>query len=115
MTRYPLAWPAGWRRTRPEARQPARFNKKTFVATDSGGWHRTDEITMADAVRRVLDSLERMGMREDDILISTNVELRLDGLPRSGPSTNTRRSPITSRRSRRPWKPCGRSNAMAAR
>jgi hypothetical protein len=34
-------------------------------------------------VRRVLAELERMGIRDDDIIISTNVPLRLDGLPRS--------------------------------
>ena len=40
-------------------------------------------LSVADAVHRVLGELDRMGIKDDDIIISTNVPLRLDGLPRS--------------------------------
>lgn len=39
---------------------------------------------MTDSLDRILDSLEKMGMSRRDIIISTNVPTRLDGLPRSG-------------------------------
>ena len=32
---------------------------------------------------RVMDELGRMGLGRDDVVISTNVETRLDGFPRS--------------------------------
>jgi hypothetical protein len=41
------------------------------------------DLTIADGVRRVRTELDRMGLGDDDIVISSNLELRLDGLPRS--------------------------------
>ncbi len=38
---------------------------------------------MADSVQRLLGELERMGVKDWNVIISTNVPLRLDGLPRS--------------------------------
>lgn len=70
---YPLSWPDGWKKAK--FRTAAAFNKKA----DSGG---TSRLSVADAVRRVIYELERMGLRDDDIIISTNVRLRLDGMPR---------------------------------
>ena len=42
------------------------------------------DITIAEATRRVLEELARMGIDRQDVVISTNLTLRLDGLPRSG-------------------------------
>lgn len=75
---FPLHWPAGWRRTAPFQRDRAKFGK-----ADRGNYVRKRELSIADGVRRVLDELGRMGVHRDDVVISTNVRTRLDGLPYS--------------------------------
>lgn len=65
---YPLHWPAGWPRT-------AKPERSRFETTDY------------DATQKLVWELERMGARH--IVISTNVELRRDGLPYSN-----RRPPV---------------------
>lgn len=63
---FPLEWPDDWPRTHPARRTRSRFQKKSFgVIRD-----------------QTLAELERMGAA--GVQISTNVELRQDGLPRSG-------------------------------
>ena len=66
---YPLAWPAGWPRT--SARSDARFSKYG------------KSLSVYDGVTRVLKELESLGIKRDDMVISTNVETRMDGFPRS--------------------------------
>lgn len=73
---YPLQWPVGWKRTQAALRKSGRFSSK-----DHGRPARS--VSVADGVERLLGELERMGYTRNDIVISTNVELRLDGLPRS--------------------------------
>ncbi len=68
---YPLAWPAGWKRTQSAYRRDATFTKYKKA------------LSIADGVQRVRTELERMGLGRDDIVISTNVETRMDGFPRS--------------------------------
>ncbi len=41
-------------------------------------------VTLSEAIERVLAELLRMGIDRQDVVISTNVRTRLDGLPRSG-------------------------------
>ncbi len=77
---YPLQWPDGWKRTAPVARRHAKFGRKV---TTAGGWKRTEDLTVSQAIQRVLEELQRMGIVRDDCVISTNLVLRLDGLPRS--------------------------------
>ena len=63
---YPLTWPDGWPRTNKWATKSSKFKTKSFaVARDM-----------------LMDELRRFGAR--DIILSTNVPLRLDGLPYSG-------------------------------
>ncbi len=83
---YPLDWPVGWKRTPSSERAYGRFNKKERQYSSDGqrSWNNKKWLTVSDGVSRVLDSLERMGISRDDIVISTNMETRLDGLPRSG-------------------------------
>lgn len=57
---YPLHWPAGWPRT-------AKPERSRFETTDH------------EATKQLVWELERMGARH--IVISTNIELRRDGLP----------------------------------
>ncbi|WP_415916343.1 J domain-containing protein [Xanthomonas arboricola] len=80
----PLAWPAGWKRTPGGHRDKARFGKASRArARAGGGWDYGRELTIAEGVDRVRRELQRMGINDDDLVISTNLELRLDGLPRS--------------------------------
>lgn len=86
---YPLAWPVGWKRTPAHGRIPARFVRRerkstTYSDGSSRAWNENRRLTMADATARVLEELNRMGIHRDDVVISTNVQTRLDGLPRSG-------------------------------
>ena len=66
---FPLSWPEGWKRTQ---------NRKFGHFKTGRQW-----ITVHDATRRVLNEFRLMGVTDDDIIISTNIPLRLDGLPRS--------------------------------
>lgn len=88
----PLHWPKGWKRTPVSERKSARFGKKEIEHrdwTDGSGATRTSsvlrskDVSIAEGVARVRAELRRMA-RTDDVVISTNLELRLDGLPRSG-------------------------------
>jgi hypothetical protein len=71
MTRYPLAWPDGWKRTAQGVQRAGRFTKYGR------------DLTVHEAIGRVLLELQRLGVREGDAIISTNLATRLDGLPRS--------------------------------
>jgi hypothetical protein len=82
VTRYPLSWPEGWPRTTSAYRLHGKFGKR--VPSGSSNWKRLEDLTVTQATQRVLDELERMGIEEQDTVISTNVRVRLDGLPRSG-------------------------------
>lgn len=82
MNAYPLAWPAGWPRTKPGHHQDARFNKKVWQA--GRAYATSQQLSVTEAVHRVLEELGRMGIDRQDVIISTNVRTRLDGLPRAG-------------------------------
>ena len=79
---YPLQWPAGWKRTESMARTRAKFGRQT--KSDHGSWMTRTELSINQATSRVRAELQRMGIRDSDLVISSNLELRLDGLPRSG-------------------------------
>lgn len=78
---YPLQWPTGWKRTNPQRRVRAKFGKQ--AQSSYGNWKTRQELTIGQAVARVRAELERMGVDDDDLVISTDLQLRLDGLPRS--------------------------------
>ncbi len=80
VTAYPLAWPLGRQRTPTYQRTRARFGRR--AKTD--GWKRDgrlQEVSLNHATGQILEELSRLGAR--DQVLSTNVELRLDGLPYS--------------------------------
>lgn len=84
VTRYPLAWPTGWKRT--TSRQHGKFNRKETEYRQNGNGQsyavqRTKDLTVANAVARLQAELDRLGA--SDAVVSTNLRLRLDGLPRS--------------------------------
>lgn len=89
MQRYPLSWPDGWRRTAPANRKRAQFSKgERQYSSQPGGssWMRRKDLSVYDATTRVLAELGRFGVLEGDSIISTNLQVRLDGLPRSNQS-----------------------------
>lgn len=80
---YPLTWPQGWPRS---ARQrKGKFGKKQNLTNEAhtANWQTLRPITINEAVRRVRTELKRFGASDDDFVISTNLTLRLDGLPRA--------------------------------
>lgn len=79
---YPLQWPVGWPRTAALHRGGARFSQS--VRKYGSNYRGTQPISVAEGVTRVLLELERMGINRQDVVLSTNVKTRLDGLPRSG-------------------------------
>lgn len=79
---FPLSWPVGWKRTAPQSRSDARFGRKNRIPGQN--YAPAKPVTVSDGVTRILESLERMGISRNDVIISTNIRTRLDGLPRSG-------------------------------
>lgn len=73
---YPLQWPPGWRRC--ASRTGAMFR----VGGSAGR-----RLDVGDGVKRLLHELSLMGVRESDVVISSNLRLRIDGLPYSQQGT----------------------------
>lgn len=85
MQRYPLSWPDGWKRTQNAHRVHAKFSGSERVNyAGGGGYTRKRDLTIAESTARVMDELRKLGVLEGDSIISTNLQVRLDGLPRSG-------------------------------
>ena len=88
---YPLSWPVGWPRTLVHQRRRAEFashrSMKVEVRDPVSGVVREKTqttqtaLTIYAAMRRLQDQLDKLGASA--VLLSTNVELRLDGQPRS--------------------------------
>lgn len=83
ITAYPLTWPDGWKRTVSHRRTRARFGKKT------GTYGGLNAITVATALGELYYQLRVMGFQDWQIILSTNLALRLDGYPRSGQAEPT--------------------------
>lgn len=83
---YPLQWPAGWPRTKAGDHKHGKFSKgeRVYSSFSSSSYTRKRDLSVSDSISRVLEELEKMGIDRQDIVISTNVRTRLDGLPRSG-------------------------------
>lgn len=75
---YPLQWPQA--RPRTKVRKRASFGKK--VRRSGQSWDSHESLTIADALGRLQDEIDRLGARE--YVLSSNLQVRLDGLPRSG-------------------------------
>jgi hypothetical protein len=80
---YPLAWPDGWPRAK--SRESAKFSasSKTYDTQAQRSVTKVRDVSVADGTSRVMATLRRMGLGADDVVISTNVVLRLDGMPKS--------------------------------
>lgn len=84
--RFPLTWPPAWKRTPAYKRQAPRFHcvgseTKRWTDGSSSTWRTKRALSVADATGRVLAECQRLGAR--DVIISSNLAIRLDGLPRS--------------------------------
>jgi hypothetical protein len=79
---YPLQWPVGWKRT--TVRATAAFGRARQRMGDR--YIAPRALTIAEGTERALLELQRMGIGRDDIVLSTNLRLRLDGLPISSQS-----------------------------
>jgi hypothetical protein len=76
---YPLSWPAGWPRRAADASERAKFNVK--VSVEGQTWKRSNAVTLYVGRERLLDELRRLGAT--DVVLSSNIPTRLDGLPYS--------------------------------
>lgn len=86
---YPLAWPAGWARTAADDRRRAQFGTSVqrYNAQGAPMYRSKDRLTIGRGTDRVLLALAAMGHLRDTVVISSNLQLRNDGLPRSGQRT----------------------------
>lgn len=86
--RYPLSWPNGWPRTNAHKRQRANWTKTTYTDVQdrqtgaSKKLRGAQSINVGDATERLERQLEALGAT--DAILSTNIELRIDGRPKSG-------------------------------
>lgn len=77
---YPLAWPAGWKRTPPHQRGHAAFG--AMKARNGSSYAARVSLTLTEARGRLVAELDRLGAINE--ILSTNLHLRLDGWPKSG-------------------------------
>lgn len=105
ISRYPLQWPIGWKRTPLSQQNPGKFAKRTSRVGSS--YQYMADVTLSEAVQRLLAELQRMAVAEHDVVISTNVVLRLDGLPRSGQGEPTDSGAAVY------WRDMGQNRCMA--
>ncbi len=80
---YPLVWPLGRPRRPAEDREDARFGQETLHSDGTGmpAYRRRQPLSIAVALGRLRTELGRRGA--EDVVISTNVPTRQDGLPYS--------------------------------
>ena len=91
VTAYPLAWPPGWKRTQLRTRAKFIGRKGTWGPGEPGqrSYQNQQPLTIAQATQRVMDELRRFGVADYNIIISSNLQLRQDGMPRSGQANPT--------------------------
>lgn len=75
---YPLRWPDGWPKTAAADRQRGH----QFKTAASGGSYGKNLVTFARARRLLIEEMERIGA--DRVVISSGVDVRVDGVPRNG-------------------------------
>lgn len=79
ISNYPLCWPAGWKRS--STRKQARFSSSN--RNPSTSYRNRTELSVAVATKRVMGELGRMGIGDWNVIISTNLKTRRNGLPYS--------------------------------
>ena len=85
MKAFPLQWPPD--RPRTKWREEARFGNASKKRRNLDGTHSYQTqtaLTVNQAMQRLELEMERSGIDMDDVVVSSNLALRLDGRPRSG-------------------------------
>src|SRR5260370_864328 len=77
-TRYPLCWPANWKRTTNRSR--AKFARWKEMAPGTLG--AKGRLSIADSMDRIAYELERFGVPEENVIVSTNLPVNIYGSPR---------------------------------
>jgi len=87
---YPLDWPPGWRRTteRTSAKFVGRKGKWTGPENERR-YQNQQPVTILQAIERVREELRRFGVEDEHVVISSNLPLRVDGLPRADSPADT--------------------------
>jgi hypothetical protein len=75
-TAYPLAWPQGWPRTKGD-RVDSRYRFRSAPRFASS--YASQPVTFEVARKKLCDELDRLGAT--NVIISTNLPLRADGMP----------------------------------
>lgn len=80
-TAYPLSWPSSWPRTRENRRETARFFSSTRRTSSVGGsdYFVRGKVSMANVTDEIINEVRAIGGQQ--LVISTNVELKNNGLP----------------------------------
>lgn len=78
VTAHPLCWPTGWSRTPGHARQ----SDSVFSTKRHDGGYGWNALTFDRARRSLAEELERL--KAVGVVLSSNVPLRVDGLPHGG-------------------------------
>jgi hypothetical protein len=77
-TRYPLAWPAAWKRT--PIRRDALFSKKVQRTSPGGApFSSSERLEIADGLARLTGELRRLGATR--VVISSNLRVGAGGAP----------------------------------
>lgn len=79
VTRFPLAWPSGWKRTPPNKRGASSFSKTVHTIIGTERKKHQAQVTGLDAMGRLERQIEELG--GEDPVLSTNVRLTLSGRP----------------------------------
>jgi hypothetical protein len=91
-TAFPLTWPIGWKRTEARDRKTAQFHTTTRQHSSAGNYtYRLKRpMSVSEALKRLDGEISAYNLRGrtpridlDRAVVSTNLALRLDGLPRS--------------------------------
>jgi len=78
---FPLQWPDARPRTPPGKRRSPAFSKKVWRGSGEQAYRATGDLTVADALERLQKELDALRARY--VTVSSNVEPRVDGRPRS--------------------------------
>lgn len=90
ITAYPLSWPPGKPRTPEKDRRYGQFGRQVETKGALSSWKSKRKVTVNEAIRRIraqVTAYTRRGrtwrIDPDDVIVSTNLRTRLDGLPYS--------------------------------
>lgn len=75
--RFPLSWPAAWRRTAFAQRRHAPFHGTRLVDAGGVSYRRKEPLSVGDALGRLEGELRRLGATS--VIVSSNLRLRKDG------------------------------------